>query len=96
MMLPWSRGRLFDKYFVVFVALVGTALLASGAIGLYFTYKQTRGALYAVQHEMARGAAVLIERFLLDIESQARWASPPQATGATPEQRHLDLLRLLR
>jgi signal transduction histidine kinase/ActR/RegA family two-component response regulator len=97
MRLPWQpRGRLFHKYFVYFVVLVSSALLASGASGLYFTYKETRAALSSLQQEKALGAAVLIERFIREIENQIRWANPPQMRGATADQRYLDLLRLLR
>ena len=97
MRLPWQpRDRLFHKYFVYFVVLVSSALLASGASGLYSTYKETRAALSSLQHEKALGAAVLIERFIREIENQVRWANPPQMHGATAEQRYLDLLRLLR
>jgi signal transduction histidine kinase len=90
------RGRLFQKYFVYFVALVSSALLVSGASSLYFTYKETRAALSSLQHEKALGAAALIERFIREIENQVRWANPAQVRGATADQRYLDLLRLLR
>ena len=32
------RGRLFRKYLLLIMSLVGTSLLASGGIGLYFSY----------------------------------------------------------
>jgi signal transduction histidine kinase/CheY-like chemotaxis protein len=96
MTLPWPRGRLFHKYFVYFVVLVGSAMLASGASGLYFSYKETRTALFTLQQEKARGTAALIARFIGEIEDQVRWANLPQMRGATPDQRYLDFLRLLR
>jgi len=90
------QGRLVHKYFAYFVLLVSGTLLVSEAIGLYFSYQETRGALFALQREKAQGAAARIEQFAKDIEQQIGWALPTPAGGATSEQRYLELLRLLR
>ncbi len=47
------RGTLFRKYVVYFVTLVTVALVASGAIGVYFTYKESKTALLDLQREKA-------------------------------------------
>lgn len=90
------QGRLFHKYFAYFVLLVSGTLLASEATGLYFTYKETREALFALQKEKALGAAERIEQFAKEIERQIGWTVLPHAGGSTLEQRYLELLRLLR
>jgi hypothetical protein len=51
-----GRGRLFRKYVVVFLLLVGGVLLASGAIDLYFSYQETKAALVRTEHEQAVAA----------------------------------------
>jgi signal transduction histidine kinase len=92
------RGRLFRKYVVVFVGLVSGALLASGALELYFSYKENQAALVSLQREKAAAAATQIERFVKEIEGQIGWTTQPQlvpAPGAI-EQRRVDFLRLLR
>ncbi len=47
------RGTLFRKYVVYFVTLVTVALIASGGIGVYFTYKESKAALLDLQREKA-------------------------------------------
>jgi len=84
------------KDFAYFVLLVGIALLVSDLTGLYFYYKETRAALFELQREKALGAAVLIEQFAADIERQVGWTTAPLAGGGALEQRHLELLKLLR
>lgn len=91
-----SQGRLFHKYFAYFVLLVGGTLLASEATGLYFSYQETRAALFVLQREKALGAAVRIEQFAKDIERQIGWTVLPPAGASTLEQRYLELLRFLR
>jgi signal transduction histidine kinase/putative methionine-R-sulfoxide reductase with GAF domain len=92
------RGRLFWKYTVVLVALVSLALLASGGIELYFSYRENTEALGQIQREKALGAASRIEQFVREIERQMGWTTQPLlATGAAAvEQRRLDYFRLLR
>ncbi len=92
------RGRLFRKYVVVFVGLVTGALLASGAIELYFSYQENKAALVNLQREKAAGAASRIAGFVKEIEQQIGWTTQPQlvAPSAALEQRRVDFLRLLR
>ena len=92
------RGRLFRKYVVVFAGLVSGALLASGAIEIYFSYYENRDALVALQREKALGVAARIEDFIKEIEKQIGWTTQPQlgAPSAAMYQRRVDYLRLLR
>src|SRR5215472_8258315 len=63
-----SRGRLFRKYLLLILSLVTIALLASGAISLYFTYQETKASLASLQHEKALAAASRIEQYIGSIE----------------------------
>ena len=58
------RAGLFQKYFAFIVLLVSGGLVASGAIGLYFSYQETRNSLVSLQREKALTASVRIEQFL--------------------------------
>jgi hypothetical protein len=66
------RGRLFGKYVVFFVILVGAVLLASGLIELYFSYQEHQTTLLRLQREKALAAAAKIEQFLKEIERMCR------------------------
>ena len=95
-LLRKARGPLFRKYVVYFVVLVSVALLASGLIGLYFSYQENRAALVALQHEKALAAAAKIEQYINEIEHQIGWTTLPQVTAGAAGQRRFDYLKLLR
>ena len=91
------RGRLFWKYVVLFALLVSGALLTSGLVELYFSYRENLEALVALEREQAAGAAAKIETFVRDIERQVGWASQGQVgTRQTVEQRRFEFIRLQR
>ena len=90
------RAGLFQKYFAFIVLLVSGGLVASGAIGLYFSYQETHNSLVSLQREKALTASVRIEQFLRDIESQLGWTTQLPWSGGSIEQRRFDALRLLR
>src|SRR5438876_6278135 len=92
------RGRLFRKYVIVFAGLVSGALLVSGLTEIYFSYRENRDALVALQREKALGVASRIEGFIKEIERQIGWTTQPQlgAPSAAMYQRRVDYLRLLR
>jgi len=96
--LKRPRAGLFFKYFAFIGLLVSAGLVASGAIGLYFSYQETRNSLVSLQREKALTAAVRIEQFLRDIESQLGWTTLPMVTpNQEPmEARRLDFLKVLR
>jgi signal transduction histidine kinase/HAMP domain-containing protein len=98
--LPVKRRRagLFLKYFGFIGLLVSVGLVASGAIGLYFSYQETRNSLVNLQHEKAVTAAVRIEQFLRDIERELGWTAMPVVSAGedATEVRRLDFLKLLR
>jgi signal transduction histidine kinase len=93
-----ARGRLFRKYVTVLILLVGGMLLVSSVVNLYFSYRQTKGALIRLQRQQALAAASRIEQFVKGIEQQVRAAMevPFTETTMAREQREIDFLRLLR
>ena len=92
------RLRLFAKYAALIVALVGGALVASGAISLYFAYGESRQALLALQREKADAAAYRIEQYVRGIEHELGWTALPrvQEGSSAAEQRRIEFLKLLR
>lgn len=92
------RGRLFRKYVVVLLSVVGGVIVISSLVEVYFSYQETKAALARIEREEAVGAAAKIEGFIREIERHVR------ATGqdafddrvAAREQREVDYLRLLR
>ena len=51
------RGRLFHKYALYFASVVVIGVLASGLIGLGFSYRDTRVLVDELHREKARSAA---------------------------------------
>jgi signal transduction histidine kinase/DNA-binding response OmpR family regulator len=69
---PASRGRLFRKYVVVLLLLVGGVLMVSSLVELYFVYRETQLAIVRVERAKASAAAARIEQFLGEVEQQVR------------------------
>jgi len=90
------RGSLFRKYVVYFVSMVSVALVASGVVGLYYTFEESKSALLTLQREKAAAAASRIDAYVQEIEHQLGWMRLPQIGGASLEQRRVDYLKLLR
>src|SRR5262245_6665906 len=92
------RGRLFRKYVLVIVGLVAGALVASGLVEIYFSYRENSAAIVVLQREKALRAASRIESFIQEIEHQMGWTTAPPLVEpeAALEQRRLDYLRLFR
>ena len=82
------QGRLFRKYVVVLLLLVGGVLMASSLVELYFSYRQTQRAIVRVERANAVAAASRIEQFLTEVEEQVRdttrTASDETGVGGTP------------
>ncbi|MBI4527254.1 MAG: HAMP domain-containing protein, partial [Deltaproteobacteria bacterium] len=91
------RGRLVRDYFLISVVLVGSGLLASGLVEIYFRYQETREQLALLQQEVAAGAAFKIERFVQEIHNTLKGATRSREIapkGLTPEFR-FELEKLL-
>src|SRR5512139_3549841 len=93
-----ARGRLFRKYMLVFVAVIGGLLVVRGLVELYTSYSDNKASLVRLQREKAASAALRIEYFVREIEGQIGWASRPSlmAQEQVAEQRRFDFLWLLR
>ncbi len=92
---PHRRG-LFRKYLLLILSLVSGALLASGAISLYFSYQENTSAIASLQHEKAIAAASRIEQYIRTIEQQLKFAALPQLDATDVELRRIEFLKLLR
>ena len=84
---PRPRGRLSRKYALLFIGLVGAALLVNSGFDFWFSYQENKAALVRVQQEKAEAAAQRIEEFVDEIKSQigwtthAQWAVGPHGSG---------------
>ncbi len=90
------QGRLFRKYLLLILTLVSGALLASGAISVYFSYQEHKSALGNLQQEKAIAAASRIEQYIRQIEQQLAYAALPQLDASDVELRRIEFLKLLR
>lgn len=89
------RSRLIRKFVLLFIALIGGALLVSGALELWFSYQENKTALARVQQEKALAAAARIDDFIDEITRQIGWTTRALRSSASLEQRRLEYLRLL-
>ena len=93
-----ARRSIYRKYLALIIALVAGALVVSGAIGIYFSYLETRHSLISLAHEKAASAATRIEQFVKEIENQVAWTTLPQISEGTDplEPRRFDFVRLVK
>jgi len=92
------RWRLFPKYALLIITLVGSMLVASGAIGIYFSWRENEEHLKQLQIEKAQNAAYRIEQYIVDIEHELSWTALPraEADGDALESRRIEYLKLQR
>ncbi len=90
------RRRLFRKYALLFIALVGAALLINSAFDFWFSYQENKAALVRIQQEKAEAAARRIEEFIGEIEHQIGWTTHAQWAAGPLDQRRQDYFRLQR
>ena len=85
------QGRLFRKYLLLILTLVSGALLASGAISVYFSYQEHKSALGNLQQEKAIAAASRIEQYIRQIgdeDSRAGISASQSALWSGPASAH--------
>ncbi len=75
------RGHLIRHYFFVSVILISAGLIASGALEVYFSYRESQVNLTLLQQEIASGAAFKIERFVQEIERTIKAATRSREIG---------------
>src|SRR5439155_2588461 len=92
-----GRRTILRKYLVTFAALVGVALLVSGLVESYLSYRERSASLAQLQREKAASAATAIQGFIIQIEDQLVAANPP-GLAAEPDslqQRYAEYIKLL-
>jgi PAS domain S-box-containing protein len=90
------RGRLLRKYALLFIALVGVALIVNSALDFWFSYQENKDALLRIQQEKADAAAGRIAEFVDEIERQIGWTTHARWAAGSLDQRRFDYVRLLR
>lgn len=90
-------GRLIRHYFVISVILIGTGLITSGLLEIYFRYRESHETLNLLQQEIAAAAAFKAEQFIQQIETALRTAtkSPEIARKGLSDEFQPELTRLL-
>src|SRR4029453_16538144 len=66
------RRRLWRKYVVFLLVLVGGVLMVSSLVELFFSYQETKRSIVRVERARAAAVAAQIEQFLKEIERQVR------------------------
>ncbi len=98
--MPGSRsgGRLLRRTFLIALVLVSGGLLTSGAVELFFRYRESVAGIWALQREMAQGAAFKIQQFVQDIEKTMRASTqtPDIVAAGLTEAYRFQLSKLLR
>jgi signal transduction histidine kinase/CheY-like chemotaxis protein len=94
--VPTLRSRLFRKYVTLFVLAVAAALLTSGVMEIWISYRDHTASLVSIQREQAEAAAGKIGQFIREIQAQIGWTTLlPWSEYSLGDQR-FDALRLLR
>jgi signal transduction histidine kinase len=93
-----GSGRLLRRTFLIAFLLVSGGLLTSGAVELFFRYRESIEAIGALQREMAQGVAFKIQQFVQDIEKtlRATTQTPEIVTDGLTEAYRFQLIKLLR
>src|SRR3989442_3305700 len=91
-------GRLLRRTFVIALVLVSGGLLTSGAVELFFRYRESVEGIWALQREMAQGAAFKIQQFVQDIEKTMRASTqtPDIVAAGLTEAYRFHLSKLLK
>jgi two-component system, NtrC family, sensor kinase len=93
-----GSGRLLRRTFLIAFLLVSGGLLTSGAVELFFRYRESVESIGALQREMAQGVAFKIQQFVQDIEKTLRASTqtPEMITGGLTDAYRFQLIKLLR
>src|SRR5712691_4631758 len=91
-------GRLLRRTFIIALILVSGGLFTSGAVELFFRYRESVAGIWVLQREMAQGAAFKIQQFVQDIEKTMRASTqtPDIVAAGLTEAYRFQLSKLLR
>src|SRR6266540_5982452 len=97
---PGNRGggRLLRRTFIIALVLVSGGLLTSGAVELFFRYRESVEGIGALQREMAQGAAFKIQQFVQDIDKTLRATTQTReiALAGLTDAYWFELIKLLK
>ena len=71
----WIGGSLYRKYVLVISLFVAAALLFSGGLDIFFTYKDKLGSISDLEQERAYSAASNIDIFIGDVQRKLEQAA---------------------
>jgi signal transduction histidine kinase/CheY-like chemotaxis protein len=93
-----TRRPIAVRYAALVALLLAMALVGSGAIEAWVSYRERLAALEALQREKAQAAAVAVSRFVDDIQRSLNWVTlgAPPTDDDELEARRFELLKLLR
>jgi signal transduction histidine kinase len=93
-----TGGRLLRRTFLISLLLVSIGLIASGALEIFFSYREKIAALGELQREIAQGAAFKIQQFVDDIEKTMRATTQTQGivTSGLTQDFRFELIKLLK
>ncbi len=95
MSLSLIRGKLFWKYLVVILLLVGTVLTTASVIELYASYEDLKRVTTELEREKAAAVVSRIEQFIEPIAAQVR-GTVTAAASAQLVEKAAEFNRLLR
>jgi signal transduction histidine kinase len=91
-----TEGRLFRKYVLLLLGVVALALVPSGLLDLWFSYREVGTLLVRLQDEQATAAADKIGQFMREVEGQLAWAIQLPLADKTDDEWTFDAFRLFR
>ena len=93
-----TGSRLLRRTFLIAFILVSGGLITSGAVELFFRYRESVEGIGALQREMAQGVAFKIQQFVQDIEKTLRASThtPEIVSSGLTEAYRFQLIKLLR
>jgi len=93
-----KRRPIATRYAVLLVALLSAALIASGALEIWSSHRDRQAITEALQREKAQSAALVVARFVEDVQRSLDWATltAPMIAGEVMGPRRLEFLKLLR
>lgn len=95
MSLSLIRGKLFWKYLVVILLLVGTVLTTASVIELYASYEDLKRVTTELEREKAAAVVSRIEQFIEPIVGQVRGTVTTSASAELVDKA-AEFNRLLR
>ena len=90
------RLRLYPKFVLVLVAVVSSALCASGALQAWYSYTEQVSAARRILQIQAEAVGEQVQQFIKELERQVGWTAHFSWPDTPLDQRKLDSARLLR